>query len=134
MRKWMLLFAIVFVFSVLSDTGQTQIKKTLEQRVAALEEKVARLESRFAAQQQPRTGVDDLYYVDEYGIKHPAVSEQEIVLAKQQRYERLQTSEINRRRLVEWRKNRIEEKRQEKINKAYTRSYPAMTCWTWWGF
>jgi len=129
MRKPILLFAIVFVFSVLSNIGKTQVERTLEQRVAALEEKVAQLQSRFAEKPPPKTTAYEWSYIDEYGIKQPAATADEIVLAKQQRYERLQTSEINRRRLLEWRKTRLEEKRQRKINQGGTRRYPIITCW-----
>ncbi len=129
MRKPLLLFAIVFVFSVLSNLGQTQVERTLEQRVAALEEKVAQLESRFAEKPPPEITASEWWYIDEYGIKQSAATAEEIVLAKQQRYERLQTSEINRRRLLEWRKTRLEEKRQRKINQAGTRRYPTIICW-----
>ena len=128
MRKLMLLFATVFVFSVLANIGQTQVERTLGQRVAALEARVAQLESRFAEKPPPGTTLSEWTYVDEYGIKQPAVTAEEIVLAKQQRYERLQTSEINRRRLLEWRKTRLEEKRQRKIDQGNTRRYPT-TCW-----
>ncbi len=129
MRKPILLFAIVFVFSVLSNLGQTQVERNLEQRVAALEEKVAQLESRFAEKPPPKTAPSEWSYIDEYGIKQPAATADEIVLAKQQRYERLQTSEINRRRLLEWRKTRLEEERQRRINEGDTRRYPIITCW-----
>ena len=129
MRKPILLFAIVFVFSVLSDIGQTQVERTLEQRVAALEEKVAQLESRFAEKPPPKTAPSEWWYIDEYGIKQPAATAEEIVLAKQQRYERLETSEINRRRLLEWRKTRLEEKRQRRINQAGPRRYRTIICW-----
>ncbi len=128
MRKLMFLFAIVFVFSVLSNIGKTQVERTLEQRVAALEERVAQLESRFAEKPPPKTTPCQWWYIDEYGIKQPAVTDQDIILAKQQRYERLETSEINRRRLLEWRKTRLEEKRQRRINQAGTRRYPMTTC------
>ncbi len=129
MRKWILLFAILFVFSVLSNIGQTQVERTLEQRVAALEEKVAQLESRFAEKPPPKTTPYEWSYIDEYGIKQPAATAEEIVLAKQQRYERLQTSEINRRQLLEWRKTQLEEKRQRRINQGKTRRYPIITYW-----
>ncbi len=129
MRKLLLLCAIIFIFSVLSNIGQTQVERTLEQRVAALEQKVAQLESRLAEKPPPKTGPSEWSYIDEYGIKHPAVTAEEIVLAKQQRYERLQTNEINRRRLLEWRKTRLEEERQRRINQGDTRRYSTMTCW-----
>ncbi len=129
MRKLLLLFAIVFVFSVLSNIGQTQVERTLEQRVAALEEKIAQLESKFAEKPPAKTTVSEWRYIDEYGIKQPAATAEEIALAKQQRYERLQTSEINRKRLLEWRKTQLEEKRQRKIDQGKTRRYPTITCW-----
>lgn len=129
MRKWILLFAIVFIFSLLSNIGKTQVERTLEQRVAALEEKIAQLESRFAEEPPPKAKVSEWSYIDEYGIKHRAVTEEEILLAKQQRYERLRTSEINRRQLLEWRKTQLEEKRQRRINQGHPRRYPIMTCW-----
>ena len=129
MRKLLLLFAIVFIFSVLSNIGQTQVERTLEQRVAALEEKVAQLESRLAEKPPPKTAPSEWSYIDEYGIKQPAATAEEIALAKQQRYERLQTSEINRRRLLEWRKTRLEEERQRRINQGNTRRYSTMPCW-----
>jgi len=128
MRKLLLLFAIVFVFSVLANIGKTQVERTLEQRVAVLEARVAQLESRFAEKPPAKTAVSEWSYIDEYGIKQPAVTADEIVLAKQQRYERLQTSEINRKRLLEWRKTRLEEKRQRRIDQGKTRRYPII-CW-----
>ncbi len=129
MRKPILLFAIVFVFSVLSNLGQTQVKRTLEQRVAALEEKVSQLESRFAEEPPPKAMISEWWYIDEYGIKQSAATAEEIVLAKQQRYERLETSEINRRRLLEWRKTRLEEKRQRRINQGNTRRNRTIRYW-----
>lgn len=129
MRKMLLLFAIVFVFSVLATIGKTQVERTLEQRVAALEEKIAQLESKFAEKPPTKTKTSEWRYIDEYGIKQPAVTAEEIILAKQQRYERLQTSEVNRRRLLEWRKTRLEEKRQRRIDQSYTRGYPIIMCW-----
>lgn len=129
MRKLLLLFAVVFVFSVLSNIGQTQVERTLEQRVGAMEEKVAQLESRLAETPPPKAAPSEWSYIDEYGIKQPAVTAEEIVLAKQQRYERLQTSEINRRQLLEWRKTRLEEERQRRINQGDTRRYSTMSCW-----
>ncbi len=129
MRKPILLFAIVFVFSVLSNIGKTQVERTLQQRVAALEARVAQLESRFTEKPPAKTALSEWSYIDEYGIKQPAVTADEIVLAKQQRYERLETSKINRRRLLEWRRARLEEKRQRRINQGHTRRYRIITCW-----
>ncbi len=129
MRKPILLFAIVFVFSVLAAIGKTQVERTLEQRVAALEARVAQLESKFAEKPPPRTTPCEWWYIDEYGSKQPAATAEEIVMAKQQRYERLQTSEINRRQLLEWRKTRLEEKRQRRIDQGNTRRYLTRTCW-----
>ncbi len=74
MRKLLLLFAIVFIFSVLSNIGQTQVERTLEQRVAALEEKVAQLESRLAGKPPPKTASSEWSYIDEYGIKQSAAT------------------------------------------------------------
>ena len=82
MRKPILLFAIVFVFSVLSNIGQTQVERTLQQRVAALEARVAQLESRFAEKPPPRTTAYEWSYIDEYGIKQPAATAEEIALAQ----------------------------------------------------
>ena len=129
MTKPLLLCAIIFIFCVLSNIGQTQVERTLEQRVAALEENVAQLESRLSEKPPPKMGTSEWSYIDEYGIKQPAATAEEIALAKQQRYERLQTSETNRRRLLEWRKTRLEEERQRRINQGDTRRYSTMTCW-----
>ena len=90
MRRWILLFAIVFVFSVLCNVGQTQMKRTLEDRVAMLEDKVARMESKFDA----------------------VVAIQ--IQRAQDDYVRLNRSEVRRRRLLDKKKVRIDQYKQVK--------------------
>ncbi len=97
MRRWILLFAIVFVFSVLSNVGQTQMKRTLEDRVAELEDKVASMESKF-----------------------DAVVEIQIQRAEDD-YVRLNRSESRRRRLLDKKKDQIEQDRQEKSSYGQSR-------------
>ena len=97
MRRWMLLFAIVFVFSVLCNVGQTQMKQTLEDRVAMLEDKVARMESKFDA----------------------------VIALEVQRteddYVRLNRSEARRRRMLDEKKEYIEQEKQSRISQSYSR-------------
>ncbi len=93
----MLLFAIVFVFSVLCNVGQTQMKQTLEDRVAMLEDKVVRMESQFDA----------------------------VIALEVQRteddYVRLNRSEARRRRMLDDKKEYIEQEKKTRITQSYSR-------------
>ena len=97
MRRWMLLFAIVFVFSVLCNVGQTQMKQTLEDRVAMLEDKVARMESQF-----------------------DAVIALEIQRTEDE-YVRLNRSEARRRQMLDEKKEYIEQEKKSRISQSYSR-------------
>ena len=101
MRKWILLFAIVFVFSVLCNVGQTQMERTLEDRVAILEERIAELESKF-----------------------DAVVALEIERAEAD-YVRLNRSERKRRQMLDKKKEWLEREKQNRISRSYSgrRSY-----------
>ncbi len=97
MRRWILLFAIVFVFSVLSNVGQTQVERRLADRVAELEGKVSQLECKFdsvVAIQIQRTEAD---------------------------YDRLNRSEARRRRMLDKKKEWIEQDKQSRISQSYSR-------------
>ena len=91
------MFAIVFVFSVLCNVGQTQMKQTLEDRVAMLEDKVARMESKFDAvvALEVRRTEDD--------------------------YVRLSRSEARRRRMLDDKKEYIEQEKKTRITQSYSR-------------
>lgn len=93
----MLLFAIVFVFSVLCNVGQTQMKQTLEDRVAMLEDKVADMESKF----------DEVVALE--------------IQRTEDEYIRLNRSEARRRRMLDEKKEYIEQEKKTRISQSYSR-------------
>ncbi len=97
MRRWILLFAIVFVFSVLCNVGQTQMERTLEDRVGMLEDRIAELEGKF-----------------------DAVVALEIEKAEAD-YLRLNRSERKRRQMLEEKKEWIEREKRNRISQNYSR-------------